>query len=260
MLLFVLLQKPVYPGSQGSILITPPIDDYFGNCYDCFGDVPDPNPPSVTDAQKEHAVSTMIRLVRLYPKQITIVALGPPTNLALAIRVYPDFKKLAKMIYWFGGSIKGVGNVKPGLEFNAYFDSAATFILFNSTGPPVVMVPWETLSAQSRISSEWRRHVLGKLDSEQIKFLNAIERKTLAYEFWNAADAKTMALVLNPEIITKVNLYHVEVIWQGEARGLTIVDYCYVSGKEPNAIIIEDLDVEAFKSMALYYLGLRITH
>lgn len=198
----------------------------------------------------------MIRIVRQYPKEITIIALGPLTNIALAIRLDPEFKRNCKVIYWIGGSVRGNGNVKPGIEFNAYFDPPANYIVLSSKGPPIVMVPWELLSITAKVPMDWRKKILGKIGSPQMNFLNAIEGKALSSGNWAAADAKTMAIVMNPKIVKEANLYYVEAIWDGNhASGLTLVDYDNVTRKAPNAIIIEDMYVEVFKSMALLYLG-----
>lgn len=96
-----------------------------------MGDVPDPNPPKISEAEDEHAAFAMTRLVRQYPGQITIVCLAPLTNLAMATRLDPYFRKNVKNIIWIGGSVEGVGNVKPGIEFNAYFDPGIMIQLFN---------------------------------------------------------------------------------------------------------------------------------
>lgn len=247
----------MYPGCNESILITPPSDNYYG--LDGFGDVPYPNPPSPNEAQKEHAVTTMIHLVHKYPKQITIIALGPLTNIALAIKLDPEFKKKAKLIYWMGGSVKGVGNVKPGIEFNAYFDPAANFIALNKTGVPIVLISWELSQLTAKVPIDWRTKVLGKVNSPQVKFLNSIEGISIAKEtsgLWASADPKAMAIAINSGIVTKAGLYHVEPSWEGEfTKGLTVVDYNKVSGKALNAIVVEEINVETYKKMVQLYLS-----
>lgn len=84
--------------------------------------MPYPDPPTVNDAEQENAVYTLIQLVKQYPKQITIVAIGPLTNIAMATRLDPTFRENVKAIVWTGGSVRGIGNVKPGIEFNAFMD------------------------------------------------------------------------------------------------------------------------------------------
>lgn len=98
----------MYLGAYSSLIVTPPGDSFFGN--DGFGDVPDPNPPHLDEVQKEHAVNAMIRLVRQNPGKITLVSVGPLSNVALAIRMDPTFRKNLKALYWMGGSVEGTNN------------------------------------------------------------------------------------------------------------------------------------------------------
>lgn len=244
----------MYAGARESLVMTPQTDNFFGS--DGFGDVPDPDPPSQEEIQKEHAVSALIRLVHQYPNEIIIVALGPLTNLALAMRIDPAFKKTVKQIVWVGGSIAGVGNMSPGLEFNAYFDPAANFVCFNQSGPLITMSPWEVSFIKSQISVYWRKNVLGKINSPQVKFLNAIEEKSLENPYWNPIDSKTMAMVLNPALITDRKKYFVDFIYEGEkSKGLTLVDYVNFTRNEANADVILNMDAEVYKEMCLKYLS-----
>lgn len=175
------------------------------------------------------------------------------------MRIDGDFKKNVKKIFWIGGSTKGVGNMLPGMEFNAFFDPAANFVCFNETGPLIVMAPWELFLA-GQVSVDWRKNVLGKIASPQMEFLNKIEEKSLSSgSMWVSADSKTLALAINPKIITKQNNYYVEFVWEGDkSRGLTLVDYAKFTGKEPNAIVIEGLNVEGYKEMCLKYFATKL--
>lgn len=257
-----LIPNPDDNGSDRFDEIADFVKDKFGN--DGFGDCKDDKPhPRPSDAEREHGVSAMIRLVRKYPKQITIIALGPLTNLAMAMRLDPDFKKNVKNIFWTGGSVRGIGNIRPGIEFNSYFNPDAAAICFYTPGPPIVMIPWELGSKACKSKIDWRRNILGKIDSPQIKFLNAIEEKFISTlhdgEWWYSADSKTAAVAINPGIITKADFYNVEVILEGEdTRGMTVVDWkkCCKCRKR-NAIIIEDVDKETYKSMLMLYLGVK---
>jgi inosine-uridine nucleoside N-ribohydrolase len=86
----------------------------------------------------EHAVDLMTRIVRNHPGEVTIVAVGPLTNVALALGADPDFPKMVKQIVLMGGSLTG-GNVTPAAEFNFYVDPEAAAAVFDS-GVPITMV------------------------------------------------------------------------------------------------------------------------
>jgi inosine-uridine nucleoside N-ribohydrolase len=83
--------------------------------------------------------SVFIRqMVRKYPGQITMIMLGPQTNLATALASDPDLARMIKGVVMMGGSLSG-GNVTPAAEFNVYVDPEAARIVFQS-GIPVTMV------------------------------------------------------------------------------------------------------------------------
>ena len=84
--------------------------------------------PSITPLDK-HAVDFIIDTVRSNPGEITIAAIGPCGNLALAIRKAPDIIPLIKRVVYMGGSFYKQGNVTPAAEFNWYFDPEAAKIL-----------------------------------------------------------------------------------------------------------------------------------
>lgn len=77
--------------------------------------------------------------------EITFLALGPLTNIGLAIRLYPPFLDQLQQLIVMGGSVEGRGVAKPGISFNFLADPGATFIVFNSsTSKPVSVIPGET--------------------------------------------------------------------------------------------------------------------
>nr|CAD7198676.1 unnamed protein product [Timema douglasi] len=99
------IQVPVYRGAPQSLLLTPPSDNYFGT--DGFGDVFYPNAPKPADyVSSEHAVNALIKLVTASPGEITIVCLGPLTNIALAVRLDPLFLDKVKQVIILGGSVE----------------------------------------------------------------------------------------------------------------------------------------------------------
>jgi len=86
----------------------------------------------------EHAVDLIHRIVKQSPQQITLVALGPLTNVALALQSDASLAGQIQSIVMMGGSLSG-GNVSPAAEFNFYVDPEAASIVFNS-GIPITMV------------------------------------------------------------------------------------------------------------------------
>ena len=86
----------------------------------------------------ESAIELMRQVIHNYPHQVSIVALGPLTNLALAFKADPQLPALVEEVVLMGGSLSG-GNVSPAAEFNFYVDPEAARIVFHS-GVSLTMV------------------------------------------------------------------------------------------------------------------------
>jgi purine nucleosidase len=95
-------------------------------------------PPSRCDASSQFGPDLIIETVRRYPHEITLVPIGPLTNIALAISKDPSIIPLVKEVVLMGGSITG-GNVNAASEFNIHSDPEAASVVFN-TGWPITMV------------------------------------------------------------------------------------------------------------------------
>jgi purine nucleosidase len=95
-------------------------------------------PASKCQGDKRFGPDLIIDLVHKYPHEITIIPIGPLTNIALAFRKDPSIAPLVKGVVLMGGSISG-GNVNGAAEYNIYQDPEAASIVFNA-GWPVTMV------------------------------------------------------------------------------------------------------------------------
>ncbi|XP_049961073.1 uncharacterized protein LOC126481391 [Schistocerca serialis cubense] len=257
------LDIPVYAGASQSILETPESDNYFGE--DGFGDIEYPNAPDPAEyLQKEHAVDALVRIVSENPGNITLLALAPLTNIALAIRKDPSFIQNVKQVAVLGGSVEGVGNRKPGVEFNIFMDPEAASIVFSSLAEntseskQVLLTPWETVNMRNYITMDWRKNVLGVANSLQISFLNKIEHYQLEANetYWICADALSAAVLLNPDLITKASSYGVFVEVQGRyGRGAFFVDYAESEELSKNALIVQEINVQSYKEYLLTTLA-----
>jgi inosine-uridine nucleoside N-ribohydrolase len=96
-------------------------------------------------AANEIAANFLIRQVHQYPHEVTIVAAGPLTNLALAIRLDPEFASLAKELIFMGGLVgtgfsKATGNPDFASDFNLLFDPEAAEIVLTAEWPKITAV------------------------------------------------------------------------------------------------------------------------
>lgn len=105
-------------------------DDGLGNSF---------FPPSARRPGAEHAARFIIRTVMAQPGEMALVAIGPLTNLALAVRLEPRIASAVKAVIIMGGAAFVPGNISPVAEANLYNDPEAAAIVF-SAGWPLTMV------------------------------------------------------------------------------------------------------------------------
>ena len=90
-------------------------------------------------AHRDGAVQFLISEIERRPGQVTILAIGPMTNIALALRLKPGIETRIKQIVFMGGNIKAPGNASPWAEFNFWFDPDAARMVLRSRIPKKVM-------------------------------------------------------------------------------------------------------------------------
>ena len=240
---------PVYEGADKALLQRYIFSDgYFGS--DGFGDFNFTEKITAKVDKSKHAAVALVDLVKKHPGEITLLSLGPLTNAAVAISLYPSFLKCLKNHVILGSSVAGVGNSAPNAEFNFYQDPESNYIVLNHTKLSV-LYPWETVLS-SNISTDWRVNVLGKVNSTIVRFLNEAERISIPQSTtWKPSDAMAAAVMIWPEFITRSIKTNVDAVYTGMARGSVLVDYTNLTGRPKNTEIVQAFNVTAFKDLLL---------
>ncbi|XP_024943707.1 probable uridine nucleosidase 2 isoform X2 [Cephus cinctus] len=244
----------IYAGAAKPLIQKYTPDKYFGE--DGLGDFDFEDEITAQLNKSEQAALIMVSLVQQYPGEVTILALGPLTNLALAMSLDATFADHVKQLYIMGSSVANRGNIQSNLEFNFSLDPESNFIVLNATtSSRSVLCPWET-NLKLPITRDWRENVLGSLNSKAIKFLNKAERISITYSTnWYSADTVCVASLLWPEFIRELTVTNTYPVIDGSARGSVIVDYTYSSGRPNNTDIVQLVDMELLKNILLKYLG-----
>lgn len=259
---------PLHIGSDFGLVYVQETATHFGE--DGFGDLNDNSHLKMVNLAKGHAAMAMSKLVSDRPGEITILCMGPLTNLALACHIQPHFLKLAKRVIILGGSVAGLGNVAPGVEFNFYMDPEAAALVLNralATSSPVILFPVETLTAQT-IPNSWRWNILAKIDSPAVRFLNRLEEKVEKEEaetkkhryrlphIFNSYDVFLPVVLMRENFIQRVIGYYLTVDTHGKgARGTITIDHYNLTRNPPNAVVISRVKTEVVQECLLQYLA-----
>lgn len=99
------------------------------------------NPAKFAPAGPGTALDALAVAVQQNPGQVTIVALGPMTNVAMLLRLHPDLEGKIRRIVFMGGNVHVAGNASAAAEFNFWFDPEAAQAVLRSRIPEKVMFP-----------------------------------------------------------------------------------------------------------------------
>ena len=182
--------------------------------------------PSRCQADQRFGPDLIIELVHKYPHEITLIPIGPETNIALAVLKDPSIVPLVKGVVLMGGSISG-GNVNGAAEFNIYSDPEAADLVFNA-GWPVTMVGLDVTEVTLMKNADVAR--LEENAGPEAKFAAAVARFQIGlYQGTGFAggaihDALAVGAVIDASFFTTKAL-HVDVETGGRfARGETIAN------------------------------------
>ena len=205
-------------------------------------------------ATSNNAVYEMIEAFRKEPGELELVALGPLTNLALAIRIEPQFARWVKRCVIMGGTGVLPGNATPLSEFNWWIDPEAVHIVLES-GMKVEMVGWDVSLADSVIDTNLAEELrnLGPLGQFSIDIQQSLRRfiqEVTGRTGFDWPDPIAMAVALEPDIASSEATLRVEVsLGLGHERGQTIVDHLGNTKREPNCRVVYRVDRERFIEM-----------
>jgi len=205
-------------------------------------------------ATSNDAIHAMIEAFRKEPGELELVALGPLTNLALAIRIEPKFASWVKRCVIMGGTGVLPGNATPLSEFNWWIDPEAVHIVLES-GMKVEMVGWDVSLADSVIDTDLAEELrnlgpLGQFSIDIQKSLRRFIQEVTGRTGFDWPDPIAMAVALEPDIATSEAHLRVEVsLGLGHERGQTIVDHLGNTKREPNCRVVYRVDRERFIEM-----------
>lgn len=224
---------------------------------------PIPEGPPTTAAHPGSAADFMLQATRRYPGQVTILAMGPLTNLALAQRLDDGFAARVKEVVVEGGDLLGhnaptsPGEFEaqvayaPRMAFNFYFDPEATHIVFTSPWPRLVLVTDDAASQATGTKSLLDRVTAGT--GAVARYVKRIARP--GYPLWDETEA---AIWLDPAIATRRGVLSLDIdLMPGPNYGalLTFPEGHGPGLGEQRAEVVYGVDVNRVESLVVSRLG-----
>lgn len=238
---------PVYKGCDRPLFTAPmSADGVHGS--DGLGGITAKYLPSRRKPETEHAALALMRLARELAGNFTLLALGPLTNLALAIRLNPDFVKHVSRLVVMGGAIEAHGNATPIAEYNIFADPEAAAIVFEAGFLELWLLSWETTQKSPLFWDQYERLSTqatpnGKFFSEMTAFTAQTLRERFGLPGLLLPDPLAAAVALDPEIVIEAPCLPVNVVTNGtQARGMTSVDWMNQTGEPANVFVVTALD------------------
>ncbi len=196
------------------------------------------------------AIQYMIDQAHHFPKELTLICLGPLTNLALAIRQDPEAMALYQEIVIMGGAARVAGNVSPVAEFNFWSDPEAAHMVFEWSKIPLIVIGLDV--TKQTLLRPTHREFLKHVNTPLATWICRLTRHYLNIH-WELDsilgcmlnDPLAVAVTFMPELVTLQN-YTLDVATDGLCRGQMVVDYSGQWRKRNNARIATEVDAQTF--------------
>jgi inosine-uridine nucleoside N-ribohydrolase len=205
--------------------------------------------PVRTAIEAEPAHEEIIRQAREAPGALTILTLGPLTNLARALSAAPDLSRLFHRAVVMGGAV-GPGSATPRAEFNIWSDPAAARFVFTA-GLPLTLIPIDVSRGEVALTLDDQAR-LEEIDTRRSRFAASMIASSMGARgrFAGAPDMIAAAIGIDPGLIRDSRRLHVDVETRGElTRGETVFDETGLSGQPPNADLVIEIDPGLYRKM-----------
>lgn len=260
-------ETEVYAGAAHPLIGRHRKCDWPGHGENGLGDAEFPEYALAPLASPEHAANALVRLLCDAPENtLDVIALGPLTNVALALKLEPRILQRARSWWVMGGTLHARGNTSALAEFNFHQDPEAAAIVLQAfdealvehgvgSVKPLNLVAWELCEDTPFQWCEFDR-LVARRQSPAASF---IHRSSAAYEkctrtrdddAWAPCDAYAMAALLDCDFIAADKCVHAAVECGGTlARGALAIEWYAHAGREPNVRLVTKANANVMLSL-----------
>jgi purine nucleosidase len=209
-------------------------------------------PPATGEQGKDRGPAAIIRMALARPGEITLVCVGPLTNLAIALNVEPTITTLLKRVVIMGGAFFNPGNITPFAEFNVFVDPEAAEQVFSAPFPDVTVVGLDASHQATLTRDDWERAKESNAPAAQL--LGLVYGRSFTERggsHFYLHDPLAVAIAIEPDL-ARYETGRVSVALDGERRGQTTF-----SEGGTGARIAKVIEVDRFHVRFRERMGLR---
>lgn len=213
-----------------------------------------PEIPAPTQKPEEkHAVDYLVDTLMESEEQITLVAVGPLTNIAMAMIKEPRIKDKIDKLIIMGGAIIEPGNITSAAEFNIYVDPEAAKVVFNS-GVEIYLNTLDVTMKAVFLEKDINEMVesgnkISKIVGELLIFFAGTHVEHFGFLACPIHDALCIGQLIDPTLLSHKKVFCDVSLHDELTLGETVADLWNITGKEPNIYMATDVDVDKFKTM-----------
>ena len=239
---------PVFEGARSPLLKEWEHADYVHGAGGLGGDL---FPDTGVASAERHAVDFIVETARRSPGEVSLLCIGPLTNVALALKREPDLDDLLDEVWVMGGAVNTLGNDTPSAEYNFWVDPDAAKLAVRELD--VSLVDWGLVVRDALFDGDDLDRA-ADLDTPYAAFFETVTSHVREYtreqqeaEGVTLPDSLAAACLLAPEIVERSGTHYADVDErEGMTRGYSLVDENGVLGEDPGTTVIESVDSAAF--------------
>lgn len=213
-----------------------------------------PNPD--IESTDEYGPETLCRLARENPGDLSLLAIGPLTNVAEALRREPDLNDLLDHVWIMGGNANCAGNVTPAAEYNIWVDPEAAKLVFAELD--TTLIDWGVTTRDGVLGPDTLARI-DTLDTDLAEFFTEVSgpvrersRAENGRDSATQPDCLAAAVAAYPELVNSAEVYHADVDERdGLTRGYTLVDERVATDEPARTRVVESVDETAFRERLL---------